>query len=940
MLRTPTAVVIPVSFSETHLSSGEAQPLRTCQSVRLLSQTPAALSKRAGRRLSCRAEFARQQGSRSSGSGVQDAQETELAAADQHAKQDLYAQLLERRHSSQISEVSASNSVGPRESQAAKAESGSTELIFRLERRGEGWGEEIFPHLVVEQRPWTSAAKRDRNRSSRPKPWTEGSAEQFLLKECGIEESKVDGVIMAAVAWRITPGGRQLIDRRRRSRIERNMLICAEYLVHDCGIEPGSKGVGQIFAKVPQIMLCKPSTNDRWDRRVVQLAAFMHRHGHCNVPEGWTEAPDLAKWVRRQRVARAQGALSEERLQVLYAMGFEFGEVAQLTEEWESKFDQLIEWLLWQDQDSVRKGEFNWLGFDWGRRGGLQARELALWVQLQREFRRRNLLGTDAIKRLEAIGFNWVPEQQGKLWQHRWMHQLGKLLYIVERNRKITAVVGKQPVQEATSPTPPLNPRPVSRSASQRVPDPNLDIVSQRPVKIATGQSRGFPPPFPSRYSPQGSRVGPQGGHKQVTSKGANALQRQIAKRRAALASAHLEAGQGFWLAKQRWLWRRGRLSREQFLMLQLAGLEMDIDPPMQWKRLAHEAAHYLNGSQINPDQDCQGTQTMQQQGQVQMPCAPPGGSASPHSKGRFKQTSALQSESNQPEQQPHFAHKQVPISAQSTWQTEVSSAYMYTLAHTASGATLACPSMTVQQPQLHFQPMVSRPASASTRISSNANGSSSSASLGGANSAANEQFSTPAASAEAVTSQLEAVTSVATADSDACRGGSLYACTPPGRPPGRRCAVLRWVLNQRALWREGQLTPIQMQYMTILGVTWLLSSQVVQMTESIWMKQLMAYRRHTASLGQQIAAEHVLVTSWLLHQRGLYALGLLQPRRAGMLNQLGVSWRPVRTDADILWDVRLSELMSFRQEHGHVKVSCASQTHCTRFLYVHKQNV
>ena len=77
----------------------------------------------------------------------------------------------------------------------------------------------------------------------------------------------------------------------------------------------------------------------------------------------------------------------------------------------------------------------------------------------------------------------------------------------------------------------------------------------------------------------------------------------QIAKRRAALASAHLEAGQGFWLAKQRWLWRRGRLSREQFLMLQLAGLEMDIDPPLQWKRLAHETAHYLHGSQIQPDQ-------------------------------------------------------------------------------------------------------------------------------------------------------------------------------------------------------------------------------------------------------------------------------------------------------------------------------------------------
>ena len=68
----------------------------------------------------------------------------------------------------------------------------------------------------------------------------EGSAEQFLLKECGIEESKIDGIIRAAVAWRVTPGGRQLIDRRRRSRIERNILICAEYLVNECGIEPGA----------------------------------------------------------------------------------------------------------------------------------------------------------------------------------------------------------------------------------------------------------------------------------------------------------------------------------------------------------------------------------------------------------------------------------------------------------------------------------------------------------------------------------------------------------------------------------------------------------------------------------------------------------------------------------------------------------------------------
>ena len=59
-------------------------------------------------------------------------------------------------------------------------------------------------------------------------------------------------------------------------------------------------------------------------------------------------------------------------------------------------------------------------------------------------------------------------------------------------------------------------------------------------------------------------------------------------------------------------------------------------------------------------------------------------------------------------------------------------------------------------------------------------------------------------------------------------------------------------------------------------GMTWLLSSQVVQMTESVWLEQLKAYSQHIASLSQRIAAERVHVTNWLRHQQGLYALGEL----------------------------------------------------------------
>jgi len=57
---------------------------------------------------------------------------------------------------------------------------------------------------------------------------------------------------------------------------------------------PGLEGVGSIFMRAPQLMLCKPTTNDRWDRRAVQLAHHAYKHGDCNVSEvGSLPAPML-----------------------------------------------------------------------------------------------------------------------------------------------------------------------------------------------------------------------------------------------------------------------------------------------------------------------------------------------------------------------------------------------------------------------------------------------------------------------------------------------------------------------------------------------------------------------------------------------------------------------------------------------------------------------
>lgn len=55
-----------------------------------------------------------------------------------------------------------------------------TELILKLDRRGSGWGEEIFPHVTWERRE-VNPPKRRRRRDNNPDPW-----EVILTASCPI----------------------------------------------------------------------------------------------------------------------------------------------------------------------------------------------------------------------------------------------------------------------------------------------------------------------------------------------------------------------------------------------------------------------------------------------------------------------------------------------------------------------------------------------------------------------------------------------------------------------------------------------------------------------------------------------------------------------------------------------------------------------------------
>jgi hypothetical protein len=43
-------------------------------------------------------------------------------------------------------------------------------------------------------------------------------------------------------------------------------------------------------------------SEETWNARFAELAAFQNRFGHCLVPSNWPENPALADWVRSERL--------------------------------------------------------------------------------------------------------------------------------------------------------------------------------------------------------------------------------------------------------------------------------------------------------------------------------------------------------------------------------------------------------------------------------------------------------------------------------------------------------------------------------------------------------------------------------------------------------------------------------------------------------------
>ena len=266
------------------------------------------------------------------------------------------------------------------EEEAEKGKEKHTELIFRLERRGQGWGEAVFPSLVVEERPYANAAT-GKNGKAKSKYL---ELEEALLG-LGVPQEDVTPVISATVAWRVTEGGLVLVDRRRRAKALRRVKALVPYVVEHCEVE--RERVGTLVAKVPLLILC--DVEDQWDRRAVQLATrwFLEKGGE-EVPS------ELKRWTQTLRRHKALGKLSTDQVNLLTSIGFDFG--LGITGEWETMFDKLLDFILEYGHSQVMPVN-------------VYKRKLSLheWTELQRIAYAAGRLAPDHVERLESINFDW-----------------------------------------------------------------------------------------------------------------------------------------------------------------------------------------------------------------------------------------------------------------------------------------------------------------------------------------------------------------------------------------------------------------------------------------------------------------------------------------------------------------------------------------------------
>ncbi len=130
--------------------------------------------------------------------------------------------------------------------------------------------------------------------------------------------------------------------------------------------------------------------NTIWEAAYEALKEFKEIHNHCNVPQSYTNK-SLGTWVGTQRGLYNKQKLSEAKIKLLNAIGFDWD---PLNTSWQASYEALKKFKAIHNHSNVSRYEDKSLGE---------------WVSTQRGLYNKQKLSEAKIKQMNAIGFDWEP---------------------------------------------------------------------------------------------------------------------------------------------------------------------------------------------------------------------------------------------------------------------------------------------------------------------------------------------------------------------------------------------------------------------------------------------------------------------------------------------------------------------------------------------------
>jgi AraC-like DNA-binding protein len=130
-----------------------------------------------------------------------------------------------------------------------------------------------------------------------------------------------------------------------------------------------------------------------WDETYALLQQFKKREGHCKVPQSHTEdGANLGMWMNTQRHLKKKESLDPERQKRLEEIGLEWG-LARAT--WDESYTLLQQFKKREGHCNVPQSHSE------------DGANLGIWVNNQRQLKKKETLDPERQNRLEEIGFEW-----------------------------------------------------------------------------------------------------------------------------------------------------------------------------------------------------------------------------------------------------------------------------------------------------------------------------------------------------------------------------------------------------------------------------------------------------------------------------------------------------------------------------------------------------